>query len=49
MSVSMSTRAPEALHVINDIRSEFAALDLRRAIHQAGEIVGDAFTGDGAV
>ncbi len=38
-----------ALHVINDILSEFAALDLRRALHEAGEVVGHAFAGDGAV
>ena len=38
-----------ASHVINDILSEFAALDLRRALHEAGEVVGHAFAGDGAV
>jgi non-ribosomal peptide synthetase component E (peptide arylation enzyme) len=38
-----------ALHVINDILSEFAALDLRRALHETGEVVGHAFAGDGAV
>ena len=38
-----------ASHVINDILSEFAALDLRRALHEAGEVVSYAFAGDGAV
>jgi hypothetical protein len=39
----------DTLHVINDILSEFAAFDLRRALHEAGEVVGHAFAGDGTV
>ena len=37
------------LHVINDVGPEFAALDLRGALHQAREIVSDAFAGDSAI
>lgn len=47
-STSMNpTRVP--LHMFYDIVTKRAAFDLRRALHEAGEIVGDAFAGDGAV
>ena len=35
--------------MLDNVIAELRALDLRRALHQAGEIVGDAFAGDGAV
>src|SRR5690349_14083843 len=34
------------LHVINHVLSKFAALDLRRAVHQTREIIRDAFAFD---
>jgi hypothetical protein len=35
--------------MLDDIVTERAAFDLGRAFHQAREIVGDAFAGDGAI
>ena len=36
-------------HMLDDVIAELGAFDLGRAFHQAREIVGDAFAGDGAV
>jgi hypothetical protein len=39
----------DALHVLDNVIAELRALDLRRAFHQAGEIVSHPFAGDGTV
>jgi hypothetical protein len=36
-------------HVFDDVVAELRAFDFGRAVHQASEIVGHAFAGDGAV
>src|SRR5262245_4166868 len=43
------TASPVASHVRDDLVAELAALDLARALHQAGEVVGDVLARDGPV
>src|SRR6188472_1701297 len=39
----------ERSHVLDDVRPELGALDLRRAFHETREVVGDLLRGDRAV
>ncbi len=42
-------RGVHHLHVVDNVLTELGALDLRRVVHQAREIVGDAFARDRAI